>query len=556
MAHYERSIKLAFDKITGEVLDADEVFKKTKDAFVVRRKFHNNELDLYCCECEQKLNISTSKNDRLHFKHNSNADYCILKDGKLTPEQIDLFNKILYSKESPRHKELKQKIGDKLLYVDGVEKDSIAIDNRFILKEDGKRKPDVYCKYKGNELVFEIQLSTLSLSYILSRYEFYKRHGIYLIWILDDFDLHDQKQLERDIKYLTQYENFFKLDENEKEFRLHCDYKYPFLTDDNQLLTKWLTKPVTLKDLNFDNNCYQVYYFNFALKKEKEEEYQKRIFDAIEKEKLKNVERSRRNNANIKSHLIVEEIKGLKNDKIQSYHSAYKLIYELDEYQRDVLNEKLRLKGLNKIHYPLHKWIEKATKDHNEFISFLLNCTVLEFDLNEVDQEGYTVFQKVILNNELHNNTLIKGLLKRNYELVKRDELTYFQWLESNPDITNNWLLYSFCNRLKSKYLVDDVFKHYVLLCIIESAKCNEIIGFNYKKTEWIAFANNAIQYHKEYWEYIELAFKHYGLWETIIPLDKKGTFQKKLEQFYSAIPPQHFDVDSVFEDLYPELME
>lgn len=38
MARYDRSIKIAFDKTSGEILDADEVFDITKDAFEIRKK--------------------------------------------------------------------------------------------------------------------------------------------------------------------------------------------------------------------------------------------------------------------------------------------------------------------------------------------------------------------------------------------------------------------------------------------------------------------------------------------------------------------------------------
>jgi len=41
---------------------------------------------------------------------------------------------------------------------------------------------------------------------------------MFLIWILDDFDIHNQGTLERDIKYLTEYENFFKLDVDLQEY--------------------------------------------------------------------------------------------------------------------------------------------------------------------------------------------------------------------------------------------------------------------------------------------------------------------------------------------------
>jgi len=213
MARYERSIKIGFDKLSGEILEADDVFDKKKAAFEVRRQFHKDEFELYCCECHQKLEVSTSKYDRLHFKHQKNAEYCILKDENLSPAELEQFTKILKAKESTRHKELKNKIGERLRNIPGIDPSSPAIDDRFIVRGSEKRRPDVYCKYHEKEIVFEIQLSDLSLRYILSRHDFYKEQGIYLVWILDNFNVRDQSQLERDIKYLTKYQNFFKLDE-------------------------------------------------------------------------------------------------------------------------------------------------------------------------------------------------------------------------------------------------------------------------------------------------------------------------------------------------------
>ena len=55
-------------------------------------------------------------------------------------------------------------------------------------------------------------------------------------------------------------------------------------------------------------------------------------------------------------------------------------------------------------------------------------------------------------------------------------------------------------------------------------------------------------------YEYIELAFKRFGLWDRLIQFDTKGTFWKKVEQFYSEMPKQKYDFDEVFNDLYPEL--
>lgn len=114
--------------------------------------------------------------------------------------------------------------------------------------------------------------------------------------------------------------------------------------------------------------------------------------------------------------------------------------------------------------------------------------------------------------------------------------------------------IYKLCNKLTERSLVDDVFNFSKLLFIIESARQDELIYYNFTGNKWISFANNAIQYYSEYWEYLELSFKRYGLWDKLIQLDKNGTFQKKVEDFYSKMPKQKYDFDEVFNDLYPEI--
>ena len=40
MGRYDRSIKIAFDKTSGKILEADEVFDIKTDAFEIRKKYH------------------------------------------------------------------------------------------------------------------------------------------------------------------------------------------------------------------------------------------------------------------------------------------------------------------------------------------------------------------------------------------------------------------------------------------------------------------------------------------------------------------------------------
>ena len=551
MGRYDRSIKIAFDKTSGEILDADEVFDIAKDAFEIRKKYHEKNLILSCYECEQDLMVSGSKYDRLHFKHKPGHSYCILADGKLSPHDHEKITAILKAKESDRHKELKNKIGELLKNVSGVDVSTIQIDNKFIIKGNEKRKPDVYCKFHDKELVFEIQLSDLSLGYILSRYDFYKKHGMYLIWILDNFDIHNQGTLERDIKYLTKYENFFKLDEKSETLKLECEYKFPFLTDDNKLLTKWLKKSVALNELKFDSEVHQAFYYNFGDNKTKTETFQKQKEAEIKEAERKKREQQRLENAQNTEKYIVAEIADFRKRKIQNFDSISNQLEELDDFEFDVLNKTLNLKGKSKS--PLIKWIDEATQDDVVFLSFVLKTNKIDLDINTNDN-GRTPLQALFENENIYKTTPALSLFQAGYTLTESDNLKLNELKEKLKISEADFYIYKFCNNLTDRNLVSDVLQFSKLLFIIESARSKELITFNFQGNKWVSFANNAIQYYSEYWEYIELAFKKFGLWDELIKLDIKGTFQKKVEQFYSKMPRQKYDFEEVFNDLYPEM--
>jgi competence CoiA-like predicted nuclease len=555
MGRYDRSIKIAFDKTSGEILEADEVFDIKTDAFEIRKKYHEKNLILSCCECEQDLMVSGSKYDRLHFKHKPGHGYCILADRRLTPQEHERITEILKAKESYRHKELKNKIGELLKSVNGVDLNSIAIDNKFIIKENGKRRPDVYCKFQDKEIVFEIQLSDLSLGYILSRYEFYKEHEIYLIWILDNFDVHNQGTLERDIKYLTKYHNFFKLDQQSETFKLECKYKYPFLTDDNKLLTKWLKKSVSLNELKYDNEVFQAYYYNFGDNKTKTETFQRKKDEEIKEAERKRLEKIKLDNATNRAKRLRNLVADYRKRKIQNFNSIIDELEDLEDFEIKILNEVLNLKGRVVENIPpLIKWIDEAKQEDVPFIEFILGANRIELDINKPDDSYRTAFQAILLNSNIHKSLPIKSLFKAGYKLTDKD-LEFIKELQvTYIDLVADTYIYKLCNSLTDRSLVDDVFNFSKLLFIIESARQGELIYFNFTGNKWISFANNAIQYYSEYWEYLELSFKRFGLWEKLIELDKNGTFQKKVEKFYSNMPKQKYDFDKVFCDLYQEI--
>ncbi|HNV50497.1 MAG TPA: DUF6035 family protein, partial [Bacteroidales bacterium] len=138
------------------------------------------------------------------------------------------------------------------------------------------------------------------------------------------------------------------------------------------------------------------------------------------------------------------------------------------------------------------------------------------------------------------------------YKLTDNDREFLEELQDKQKEFVADAYIYKLCNSLTDRSLVDDVFNFYKLLFIIESARQGKLIYYNFTGNIWISFANNAIQYYSEYWEYLELSFKRFGLWDKLIQLDIKGTFQKKVEKFYSNMPRQKYDFDKVFNDLYP----
>lgn len=499
MGRYDRSIKIAFDKTSGEILDADEIFDITKDAFQIRKKYHEKNLMLSCCECEQDLMVSGSKYDRLHFKHKPGHDYCTLADGKLTPQEQERYTEILKSKESDRHKELKNKIGELLRSVPNIDIDTISIDNKFIVKENGKRKPDVYCKFHDKEIVFEIQLSDLSLGYILSRYEFYKSHGMYLIWILDNFDIHNQGTLERDIKYLTRYENFFKLDENSETFKLECEYKFPFLTDDNRLLTKWLKKSVSLNELKFDSEVFQAFFYDFGDNRIKAETLQKQKAEEIKESERKKVEQRRLESAERKANDLIAKIADFRKREVLIFDAISNDIREMNDFEIKILNRKLCLKGkITNGKPPLITWIDEAKKYDASFLEFILTTKEIELDINTTDNVDRTPLQAIFQNDAIYKTLPILALFQAGYKLTENDSLTLTELMEQQRITDTDFHILKIYNDLTNRDLVPVAYHFSKLLFIIESARQDKLITFNFTGNKWVSFANNAIQY---YWK-------------------------------------------------------
>lgn len=542
-----RLINVAKDKITGKLLYADDLFENTTktESFEVRKDYNDDKLEPACLECEQDLTIAHSKYDRNYFRHLPYHSYCLLSDNSLSPKEQREYIDIASQRESDRHKYLKNRIGNLLSTEQNVS--NINIDSKYITTENERRKPDVYCEYNGFKIVFEIQLSKLPLWYILKRYNFYKANNIILIWILDNFNVRNQGSFERDIKYLNKYQNFFKLDENSTSFKLICEYKEVFI-DKYVVKSKWIESSVELSELKIDQNDVQAFYYDYpSIERAKK-------FELIEILKQKeenefNAEQERKKNEREKKASKI--IKRISDEKIKTYPYFKTIendINEMSLLEIQELNNQMDLKNSSRQTPPIITWINRTNEENSSFLMFILECYRLSFDIDIIDPNGVTPFLALYLNKNIRQKKYFCQLLfKRGYKLQAKD-LDFIDSVITDRDFTN----YHIWNKLKNRNLVALASEKDSFLFILESAKSKEIKGN--KLANWIAFANNAIQYYGHYWEYIEMALKKYEIWDAIILEDTKHRFQTKLQNLYLNFPDQSYDIDECVRDLYPEI--
>lgn len=536
-----RAIEHAYCTDTNEKFSLSENTDSQKERFEIRENVQVKKREFTCIECGQKLTVAVSAKDLLYFRHLPKSNDCVLKNA--TKDEIKSFNEFYAAKESPRHKFLKNEIGKKLKSVNGVS--SVHIDDKFIIKNGQKRRPDVYCKFEDYELAFEIQLSDLSLSYLSSRHEFYRKNGIFLIWILDNFNPEKSTQLVRDIKYLNTYQNFFKLNENEEDFILTCKYKKSYIDSFFKVGDKWTVQSVKLDELNFNKVENEVYFLDYGtIRKNLEAEAERKIKEEEIKREKERKERALKD-AKIKIEIIINEIRDTKNRKFADYSNIERKISSLSEFEVEVLNN-----NLNYSEKPIiAEWFKKANNvSSNYFISFFLRCKEVKLDVNLPFEED-SPFKLLIQNSSLNRDSLIKELLKRGYNLTENDKAVYISEFDND-----DFLLYESAEKLDFDSEIDMLFidKIRKLFFIIESMKQKRIL--NSRLPNWVAFGNNLIEHYNDYWDYLEKGLKHFGIWNKIVEMDKKSTFQNKVSILKFDLPQQKTDFIDLFKKIFPEL--
>lgn len=278
----KRTIDTVVDVETGNEIYAKVFFSQPKSVIFRMRTELQKAIYLHhpkyiCKYCGQMVKISGRKNKRgaaTFFSHLRDSEDCDYKTttGR-TKREIE---REKYSKcnEGERHKKLKDLLATFLLRTSGVtnvRKENTMLGNHPILKW---RRPDVAISYRGQEIVFELQLSSTFVSVIAERDLFYRLNKKFIIWVFNFDDQSEHVNLNNMVVedvYYNHKLNIFIFDKaayeeslKRGELILKCNWiksdgswEYPNINNSDELGGRF----VSLSELTYSND-YKPYYYD------------------------------------------------------------------------------------------------------------------------------------------------------------------------------------------------------------------------------------------------------------------------------------------------------
>lgn len=271
------TVKEVIDTQTGETIQASEFFTKDEGEIFKQRvklqlALENQEKLWICPVCGDYIKIKGKWDGAVsvHFSHPSNNKPCPLKEkNRFTKDEL-LRYRYNGQKEGERHKYLKELIASKLRSDSRFSEP--LVEKRLNGASAKWRQPDVSTVFEEKTIAFEVQLSTTFLNVIVERKSFYKKNGIYLIWIFDKYhsSVENMRFTEKDIFFPNHHNTFF-IDKNDAglEFNLICGYEVPVIKHE-KIKREFTTKKIAFDDLTFDDE-YNSYYFNYDTEKRRAE---------------------------------------------------------------------------------------------------------------------------------------------------------------------------------------------------------------------------------------------------------------------------------------------
>lgn len=303
---------LDLDKSTTELIFSRDLFCKSEDYLVNLRLENQRALvagrcKLVCGHCHEPIQIygnlnqeNTPGKQHYHFRHVrpelDNNEPCPYRS-----ENEEFYDRDTLLREkyrglpmNPEHDQIQDAIQYWLKKWDANTEKEKRIN--AIKPSREYRKADIYAEVNGKKIIFEVQRTSTSVGTIVGRDDFYRRRGMYIIWIITRPN--DINCAKRDIFY-DNAENFFVYDDEAKtmsyeigELCLTC-YFCEWMFDDNSQYTRCneLSKTtIPFSQLHFDENNFKIYYAtpddlkkNFI--KELYKPYKRRLDEILEEEK-------------------------------------------------------------------------------------------------------------------------------------------------------------------------------------------------------------------------------------------------------------------------------
>lgn len=276
--YHQQTVLFAIDLERKEIMPATQLLELSEADFTALRRAslaarnsrrrHGLEVGRFkCAACERWLYLSRrlSELGNRWFAHDHANPECPWSEGsRLSP---DTHRAMIYRgfQEGEAHRRLKEFIAQWLAkdpQASKVNTEQVTFSD--VVAGEWKR-PDVRCDRGSRKLVFELQLNYTFLTEVLKREEFYRRDGIFILWIFRSFDLRKSTVVDqafhdlRNVLVLDDAAIARTIETGNLTFTGYFHRPNVFAGELNDV---WDKRFVTLDDLQYPDATYRAYFFD------------------------------------------------------------------------------------------------------------------------------------------------------------------------------------------------------------------------------------------------------------------------------------------------------
>jgi len=568
VSQIKRTIESVLNLETGEILSVNDVFrdpvKREAEIFqfrtLIQQQVHEERAVFVCLYCKQSVGIRGHFNKQDYYlAHTFNSDDCIIKTNhRLTEEQIRC---IKYNgvKESDKHNELKNKIAHYLAedeLVNDVQTEKVYKDKAI---SSEWKKPDVMAYLKGKTIAFELQLSTTFLSVIVSRTLFYKKRGVFLIWIFPEFSVNRDVQLftQKDVYYNNSF-NVYVFDQDAQErsaadnkLVLKCFHK-KFSIKNDELSELWVYNYISIHDLQYDHEKYGAFYFDSLAEKQK-------VVEVLNKQKADGMAMVSELFAKQKADSGINFLREFyQNDRIPFTFDDKNPLDEIkSELEIALFNKALGFNG-DKVGV-VAKLFENRSKP--TFLKFICEQDNILVDTGNLKIDNVSVFEYLVHSVKIWEfYHLMPMIFRKGYVLSARDQQVfdnlfdknYFNQTDNERDSVEKW---AFIYGLKTLWNKEDclrLVKMRKILFALLSLKFDLSIGQRFANLK--QYTMNICIHAPEFGHIYLRGLKRFKQYDKQLGDDKSGKLRAAIDRIVSHSTGQDQNFKHMISEIFPEL--